>query len=357
MPADTALSANTTAPMPRRPIGGGGSRKLAAVDLPALGLGCMGMSDFYGHADRDESIATIHAALDQGMVLLDTGDFYGSGHNEMLIREALSGRRREDVFIAVKFGGMRSPDGGFVGIDTRPAAVKNALAQTLRRLGTDYVDLYQPARLDPAVPIEDTVGAVKEMIDAGYVRHLGLSEVGATTLERASAVHPVRWLQIEYSVLSRGIEAEILPAARRLGIGISAYGVLSRGLLGSDWRQRAEALDPRDFRAHLPRFSGDNLVHNLALAEVLSVIAGEKAATPAQIAIAWVLAQGPDIVPLIGARRRTRLTEALGALDIHLDSGDLARIRDAIPAEAVAGTRYDAGQMRMLDSERRPPMD
>ncbi|WP_372004928.1 aldo/keto reductase [Tistrella mobilis] len=320
------------------------------MTLPALGLGCMGMSDAYGPADRDESIATIHAALDAGIFLLDTGDFYGQGHNELLIREALWSRRREDVFIAVKFGALRDPEGRFLGFDSRPAAVKNALAYTLKRLGTDYVDLYQPARLDPAVPIEDTVGAVAEMIEAGYVRHLGLSEVSARTLERAAAVHPVRWLQIEYSVLDRGIEASILPAARRLGTVISAYGVLGRGLLSSDWAAR-RALAVGDYRAHLPRFSGDNLERNLALTGVLHDIAAEREVTATQIAIAWVAAQGPDIVPLIGARRRHQLAEAIGALDIRLSSGDLARIRDAIPADATAGTRYTPEQMRMLDSE------
>ncbi|MGH2942336.1 MAG: aldo/keto reductase, partial [Solirubrobacteraceae bacterium] len=229
----------------------------SGLRVSALGLGCMGMSDFYGPADEAESIATIRAALDAGVMLLDTGDYYGMGHNELLIREALGGRAREQVVLSVKFGLMRAPDGSIVGNDLRPPAVKNFLAYTLRRLGTDYVDVYRPGRVFPDLPIEETVGAIGELVEAGYVRHVGLSEVGAETVRRAHAVHPISDLQIEYSLLSRGIEDEILPACRELGIGVTAYGVLSRGLLSGHWsKQREETLAPHDFRASAPRFTG-----------------------------------------------------------------------------------------------------
>jgi pyridoxine 4-dehydrogenase len=311
----------------------------------------MGMSDFYGPADEAESIATIHMALDAGITLLDTGDFYGSGHNELLIADALRGRPRQRVQISVKFGAFRDPAGGFGLYDARPGAVKNFLTYSLRRLRTDYIDIYRPARLDPNVPIEDTVGAIAEMVKAGYVRHIGLSEVGADTIRRAHAVHPICDLQIEYSLLTRGIEAEILPACRQLGIGITAYGVLSRGLISGHWSaERSE--QGRDFRRMNPRFSGDNLSHNLGLVEKLREFAGRKGCSVAQLAIAWVLAQGADIVALVGARRRERLAESLGAPDIIVTAEELAEIARAIPRDAAAGARYPAAQMGMLDSEK-----
>lgn len=329
-------------------------RKLGRIGpaVGAIGLGCMGMSpDLYGPADETEASATVRTALDAGVTLLDTGDFYGMGHNELLLREALRGRGRDEVVLSVKFGAQRGPDGAWLGFDARPQAVKTALAYTLRRLGTDHVDVYRPARLDPAVPVEDTVGAIAELVKAGYVRHVGLSEVGADTLRRAHAVHPICDLQIEYSVLSRGIEPGILPAARALGIGVTAYGVLSRGLLGGHW-SRDRTLAPNDFRSHAPRFSGDNLARNLALADALGALARERGASVAQLAVAWVLARGTDVVPLVGARRRDRLAEALGALDLALTPEDLARIDAAVPPGAAAGERYDPHGMATLDSER-----
>jgi len=310
----------------------------------------MGMSDLYGPADRTESIATIHAALEAGVNLLDTGDFYGMGHNELLIAEALQDRR-EAVTISVKFGALRGPDGAWMGYDGRPKAIRNFLAYTLKRLNTDHVDIYRIARLDPDVPIEDTVGAIAEMVKAGYVRHVGLSEVGADTIRRAAAVTPIADLQIEYSLISRGIEADILPTCRELGIGITAYGVLSRGLISGHWSK--DRGGEQDFRAISPRFQGSNLDANLKLADTLKVIAQEKGVTAAQMAIAWVLARGEDIVPLVGARTRERLHESLGALDIMLTAEELARIEQAIPANAAAGERYPTAQLAHMDSEKR----
>lgn len=309
------------------------------------------MSDLYGPADEGESIATIRAALDAGIDLLDTGDFYGMGHNELLIRQALDGRDRDGVRISVKFGAQRDYEGAWIGHDARPAAVKTALAYTLRRLGTDYVDIYRPSRVDPDVPVEETVGAIAEEVKKGHVRHIGLSEVGAETIRRAHAVHPISDVQIEYSLLSRGLEDDILPTCRALGIGVTAYGVLSRGLLSGHWA-KDRTLAPGDFRSFSPRFSGENLAHNLQLTEVLRELAADKGVTVAQLAIAWVLGRGDDIVPLVGARRRDRLTEALGALEVRLTAEETGRIEAAVPAGAAAGERYPAPMMTQLDSER-----
>jgi aryl-alcohol dehydrogenase-like predicted oxidoreductase len=315
------------------------------------GLGCMGMSGVYGPAAETESIATIHAALDAGITLIDTGDFYGMGHNELLIARALEGRDRAHAQLSVKFGAQRGPDGSWLGYDARPAAVKTALAYSLQRLGTDHIDVYRPARLDANVPIEETIGAIAELVDAGYVRAIGLSEVGAETIRRAAAVHPIADLQIEYSLLSRGIEDEILPVCRELGIAVTAYGVLSRGLLSDSFLPDRPAT-PGDMRSRFPRFSADNARHNLALVDELRAIAAGKDATIAQLAIAWVASRGEDVVPLIGARRRDQLSEALAALDLRLSSRELEAIEAAVPENAAAGARYGEAQMADLDSER-----
>jgi aryl-alcohol dehydrogenase-like predicted oxidoreductase len=329
--------------MQYRQLGAAGPR------VSAFGLGCMGMSGMYGPADRAESIATIHAALEAGITLLDTGDFYGTGHNEMLIGEALKGRKRDDTVLSVKFGAQRDPAGVWLGHDARPASVKNFLTYSLRRLQVDHIDIYRPARLDPDVPVEDTIGAIADMVKAGYVRYIGLSEVGSETIKRAAATHPIADLQIEYSLISRGIEDGILATCRQLGIGITAYGVLSRGLISGHWEKNA--LRAGDFRSFSPRFQGENAEKNLVLVERLRDIAAAKGVTVAQLAIAWVAVQGNDIVPLIGPRRRDRLAEALGALDISLTPDDLAAIERAIPKGAAAGDRYPAAAMQHLDSE------
>ena len=324
------------------------TRKLGTnLEVSALGLGCMGFSGGYGPVDDAESIATIHAALDADINYLDTGDFYGSGQNEMLLGQALKDRR-EKAFVAVKFGALRGPDGAWHGSDNRPGAVKNFLAYTLRRLGTDYVDLYQPARVDPTVPIEDTIGAIADMVKAGYVRHIGLSEASAATVRRAHTVHPIVALQIEYSLMSRSVEQSILPILRELGIALVAYGVLSRGLISD---HALNGTPSGEIRARMPRFQGENLKRNLALVEALKAIAKDRGCTTAQLAIAWVLSRGDDVIPLIGAKRRDQLTGALGALDVMLSPAELARIEAAMPAGAVAGERYGAPLMAHLDSE------
>jgi aryl-alcohol dehydrogenase-like predicted oxidoreductase len=313
-----------------------------------LGLGCMGMSGGYGPADDAESIATIHAAFEAGITMLDTGDFYGSGQNEMLIKDALKGGKRARAFLSVKFGAQRGPDGKFLGDDGRPSSVKNFLSYSLKRLGTDYVDLYQAARVDPTVPIEDTVGAIADMVKAGYVRHIGISEASARSIRRAHAVHPIAALQIEYSLLSRDIEKEILPTIRELGIALVAYGVLSRGLI-SDNAQASK--DSGEIRTRMPRFSAENFPRNLALVHALGAIAREKNASTVQLAFAWVRSRGSDIVPLVGARRRAQLAEALGARNVTLTPADLARIEAAVPQDAVAGTRYLPAVLAHMDSE------
>jgi aryl-alcohol dehydrogenase-like predicted oxidoreductase len=323
--------------------------------VSAIGLGTMGMSDMYGPADRAESIATIHAALDRGVTLLDTGDFYGMGHNEMLLGEALKGRNREKVQLSVKFGALRGPGPGeFHGYDSRPAAVRNFIAYSLKRLGVEYIDIYRPSRLDPNVPIEDTIGAIADLIKQGYVRYVGLSEVGAKTIRRAQALHPIADLQIEYSLISRDIEREILPTCRELGIGITAYGVLSRGLISGHWQTNS---DKGDFRSRAPRFQGANLDTNLALVERLRAVANTIGISVAQVAIAWVIAraatQQASIVPLIGARRRDRLEESLGALAVRLSPEQVREIEQAVPPDAAAGQRYPEAQLAHMDSERR----
>src|SRR4051794_36627368 len=317
--------------MQMRQLGSDGPR------VPAIGLGCAPMSPgTYAPATDDGGVATIRAAIDAGITLIDTGDFYGNGHNEWLIRQALRAGDREKIVISDKFGGLRDPAGRFVGIDARPEYLKSALAYSLQRLGTDHLDIYRPARLDPAVPIEDTVGAIAEMVQAGWVRHIGLSEVGADTIRRAHAVHPIADVQIEYALFSRGPEASILPVCRELGIGVTAYGVLSHGLLTGAYRDAGGAI------AHLPRFHGANLATNLALVERLRPIAAGLGASVAQLAIAWVLAQGDEIVALVGASRPARIADALAAAGLTLTPEDLAAIERAVPAGAVAGERYAA---------------
>jgi len=308
------------------------------------------MSPVYGPTDRAESIATVHAALDAGLTLIDTGDFYGMGKNELLVGRALQGRR-DQALLSVKFGALRGPDGAFFGFDARPAATKNFLAHSLSRLGVDHIDIYRPARLDPQVPIEDTVGAIAEMVKAGHVRYIGLSEVGVETIRRAAAVHPISDLQIEYGLASRGVEPRIIPALRELGIGMTAYGVLSRGLLTG-----AKPSGPRDLRAHLPRFAAGNAEKNRPLVDALARLAAAKGVSAAQLAIAWVRAkaasQGVTIVPTIGARTRKQIGDALASVDVTLEASEVAALEAAVPASQIAGTRYGQEQMAVLDSER-----
>jgi aryl-alcohol dehydrogenase-like predicted oxidoreductase len=311
-----------------------------------LGLGCMGFSGAYGPTDDAESIATIQAAIDAGITLIDTGDFYGAGHNEMLVGRALAGRR-DRVQLSVKFGALRGPDGAFVGIDTRPVAVKNFAAYSLKRLGVDVIDVYRPARLDPAVPIEDTIGAIAQLVKAGYVRHIGLSEVGVETIARAAKVHPIVDLQIEYSLITRGPEAQIFPLLHKLGISATLYGIFSRGLLTG-----SKANGKGDFRAHLPRFAGDSQAQNERVVAALHAFAKERNMTPGQLAVSWALAAQPKLVPVVGAKNRRQLADSLAALEKPLSVADLKELDALVPAGAVAGTRYGAEQMAHLDSEK-----
>ena len=331
--------------MKRRKLGRGGP------EVGEIGLGCMGMSDFYGPADRSESLATIHAALDSGVTLIDTGDFYGAGHNELLIAEALRGRKRENVVISVKFGALRDPAGGWAGYDSRPKAVKNFLAYSLKRLGTDYIDIYRPARLDPDVPIEETIGVLSDLVKAGYLRHIGLSEVGAATIRRAAAVAPIADLQVEYSLIARFIEDDILPTCREFGIGITAYGVLARGLISGTWSPGRAAV--RDQRQSASRFVGENLQYNLKLVEALRGLAAERGASVAAVAVAWALSRGADIVPLVGARKRGQWKDSRAGAELALSADDLARIEAAVPKGAAKGGRYADAQLAHLDSEKK----
>lgn len=309
-----------------------------------IALGCMGMSGMYGPADEKESIATIHAAIDAGVNLIDTGDFYGMGHNEMLIGRAIKDQR-DKVLLSVKFGALRGPDGSWGGYDGRPLAIKNFLAYTLTRLGVDHIDTYRPARLDPNVPIEETAGAIARCIEAGYVRYLGLSEMSADTVHRAHGAYPVSDLQIEYAVITRSPEQKVFPALKELGIGVTAYGVLSRGLLSS-----SRPLGDSDVRNHFPRFADSNAAQNRTVVDSLRQLAAERNITPAQLAIAWVLAKDESIVPVIGARTRKQLAEALKSLEVRLSPEEIMHIEALVPS--VGGTRYDERQMRVLDSER-----
>jgi aryl-alcohol dehydrogenase-like predicted oxidoreductase len=314
------------------------SRTLGPLSVSSLGLGCMGMSEFYGTGDDSESIATIHAFLDAGGTLLDTADMYGPFTNELLVGRAIAGRR-SDVVLATKFGNERREDGSWVGINGRPDYVRAACDASLQRLGVDHIDLYYQHRVDKTIPIEDTVGAMAELVEAGKVRHLGLSEASADTIRRAHAVHPITALQTEYSLWEREPETKVFPVLAALGIGFVPYSPLGRGFLTGQLR-RPDDFAADDFRRHSPRFQGENFTRNLQLVDRVKELADEKQCTPAQLALAWLLAQGDHIVPIPGTKKRERLAENLGAAAVELSAGDLARLDELAPAGAAAGARY-----------------
>jgi aryl-alcohol dehydrogenase-like predicted oxidoreductase len=327
--------------MDQRVLGKSGLR------VSAVGLGCMGMSEFYGPAEEAKSIDVLHYAIDRGMDFWDTADMYGSGRNERLVGRALEGRR-DQVVLATKFAIIRGEDGSFAGVSGRPEYVKQACDASLQRLGVDHIDLYFQHRVDPEVPVEDTVGAMSELVEAGKVLHLGLSEAGAKTLHRAVAVHPIAALQSELSLWSRDIEDEIIPACRELGIGLVAYSPLGRGFLTGAIRS-IDDLDENDYRRHSPRFAGDNFAKNLELVTRIEEMAEDKGCTPGQLALAWVLAQGDDVVPIPGTRRQERLDENIAALEMSLSHDELAHIDEIFPSDEVAGTRYPEAAMSMIN--------